>query len=359
MTESAPPLWLRETLAIAREARASDVHISTGLSISLRIDGRLAQCDRMPSGAGEIDEIIAHCFGEEANRRLATDGDATVTYADMNSGYVRIHAFKTGASYSLAIRLLAREIPSLEGLRLPPSASELMQRAHGLIIVAGPTGSGKSTALAAMVDRINGTQSKHIMLIEDPIEYRHASKKCRISQREIGTDTPSFSAALHGALRSDPDVLLVGEMRDRDTMHAALGAAETGHLVLCTMHTGSAAESVDRIVGSFEGAAQIEIRMQLAESLAGVMGLRLLPCARRTGRLAAVEMLIANDAVRAAIREAKTHHLRNVIATGKTCGMQTLEADLSELVQRGDVTYHAACLAADKPEELRMPEPSA
>ena len=207
-----------------------------------------------------------------------------------------------------------------------------------------------------MVDRLNRTLRKHIITIEDPIEYRHESVQCRITQREIGKDTPSFFAALLGSLRSDPDVLLVGEMRDRETMQAALTAAETGHLVLCTMHTGSAAESVDRIVGSFDGAAQVEVRTRLADSLAGVISLRLVPRARGSGRLAAVETLVANDAVRAAIRDAKTHHLRNVIATGRSSGMQTLEAHLSELLGRGDVSYATACLATDRPDELRVSE---
>ncbi len=350
------PLLLRETLRIARDKRASDAHLSAGLPVTLRIDGSLEQIARAPVTAHEIGAIVAHCFAETALRCLEADGDSTVTHSDEQSCLTRIHAFKAGANYALAFRLLAVEIPSLESLRLPAGAAQLIQRNHGLIIVTGPTGSGKSTALAAMVDRLNRTVAKHIITIEDPIEYRHESMQCRISQREIGRDAPSFLAALLGALRSDPDVLLVGEMRDRETMHAALTAAETGHLVLCTMHTGSAAESVDRIVGSFDGAAQIEVRARLAESLAGVVSLRLVPRARGSGRLAAIETLVANDAVRVAIREAKTHHLRNIITTGRSCGMQTLEGHLGELLLRGDVTYATACLATDRPDELPVPE---
>jgi len=350
------PLFLRETLRIAREARASDVHLSAGLPVTLRIDGSFEQIDRTSVSSQDIDDIISHCFAETAVRRLEADGDATVTHCDEQSHFTRIHAFKTLANVALAFRLLALEIPSLESLRLPASAAQLIQRNDGLVIVTGPTGSGKSTALAAMVDRLNRTQSKHIITIEDPIEYRHESMKCRISQREIGRDTPSFLAALLGSLRSDPDVLLVGEMRDRETMHAALTAAETGHLVLCTMHTGGAAESIDRIIGSFDGAAQIEVRTRLAESLAGVVSLRLVHRARGSGRMAAVETLVANDAVRVAIRDGKTHHLRNIIATGRSSGMQTLETHLSELLLRGDITYATACLATDRPDELRVPE---
>ncbi len=351
-----PPLFLRETLHIARDARASDVHLSSGLPIALRVDGNLEQTDHTPVTSHDIGDIVAHCFSETALRRLEADGDATVTHCDEESRFTRVHALKTGTNYAIALRLLALEIPSLESLRLPAVAEQLIQRNHGLIIVSGPTGSGKSTALAAMLDRLNRTSPKHVITIEDPIEYRHESKRCRITQREIGRDTPSFFAALLGSLRSDPDVLLVGEMRERDTMQAALTAAETGHLVLCTMHTGGAAESVDRIVGSFNGAAQIEVRTRLAECLAGVMSLRLLPRARGLGRLAAVETLVANDAVRVAIRDAKTHHLRNIIATGRSCGMQTLEAHLCELLARGDVSYAAAYQATHRPDELRIPE---
>jgi twitching motility protein PilT len=355
MTEPSP-LRLRETLRIAREARASDAHLAAGLPIRLRIDGTLEQSDHLPVHSREIDEIVAYCFAGETMRRLQVEGEATATYSDATSGWTRIHAFKCGGNYALALRLLALEIPTFESACFPAGVAQLMQRNHGLVIVSGPTGSGKSTALAAMVDRMNRSVSKHIITIEDPIEYRHESIKCLISQREIGRDTPRFSAALLGALRSDPDVLLVGEMRDRNTMHVAIGAAETGHLVLCTMHTGSAAESVDRIVGSFEGAAQMEVRTQLSECLAGVISLRLIPRSRGRGRLAAVEILVANDAVRAAIREAKAHHLRNVISTGRNCGMQTLESHLNELLLRGDVSYHSACLATARPDELRVPE---
>jgi twitching motility protein PilT len=355
MTEP-PPLRLMETLRTAREARASDAHLTAGFPIDLRIDGTLEQWDDAPLTSHEIDDIVSYCFVDQTRRRLETAGDATVTYWDQDSGCTRIHAFKSGGNYSLALRLLALEVPTLESLRLPASVEQLTHRNHGLVIVSGPTGSGKSTVLAAMVDRINRTDAKHVITIEDPVEYRHISKKCRISQREIGRDSPHFSDALLGALRSDPDVLLVGEMRDRDTMHAALSAAETGHLVLCTMHTGSAAESVDRIVGSFEGSAQIEVRTQLAESLAGVVSLRLVPRARGSGRLAAVEMLVANDAVRAAVRDARAHQLRNVIATSRSCGMQTLESHLTELLSRGDITYSAASSATDRVDELRAPE---
>lgn len=355
MTEPSP-LRLRETLRMARDAQASDVHMTAGLPVSLRIDGRLEQQNNPPVDASEIENIISYCFTGSTLRSLESEGDATATYSDPGSGRTRIHAFRCGADHVLALRLLAIEIPAFESLGLPLSAAQLMQRHHGLLIVSGPTGSGKSTVLAAMIDRLNRTDAKRVLTIEDPIEYRHESLKCRISQREIGRDAPSFAAALLGALRSDPDVLLVGEMRDRDAMHAALGAAETGHLVLCTMHTGSAAECVDRIVGSFDGAAQLEVRTQLAECLAGVMSLRLIPRARGSGRLAAAEVLIATDAVRAAIRDAKTHHLRNVIATAKNCGMQTLESHLNELVLRGDVSYQAACLATGRTDELRVPE---
>lgn len=353
------PLRLREVLRIARDARASDVHLAAGLPIKLRIDGALVKNDHPPLGSSDIDDIVSCCFTGQTVKMLETTGDATATCGDLHTGRSRIHAYRSGESYALACRLLALEVPTFESLYLPASLAQIVQRNSGLVIITGPTGSGKSTVLAAMADRINRTESKHIITIEDPIEYLHQSMKCLISQREIGRDAPSVSAALVGALRSDPDVLLVGEMRDRDTMHAALNAAETGHLVLCTMHTGCATESVDRIVGSFEGAAQTEVRTQLAESLAAVISLRLVPRARGTGRVAAIEILIGNDAARVAIRDSKTHQLRNVIATSRHCGMRTLESHLSELLLRGDVTYRSAHLAASRPDELRLPETAA
>jgi len=307
----------------------------------------------------EIAEIVTQCLGERARLQLLGTGDATVTYDDPECGIVRIHAYSTRGRTAIALRMLAEEIPPLESLRLPPSAVRLTDRNHGLIAITGPTGSGKSTVLASMIDQINRTRSRHIITIEDPIEYRHKADQCHVSQREIGSDAPTFSDALRGALRSDPDIILVGEMRDHATMRAVLAAAETGHLVLCTMHTGTAPESVDRIIGSFEGAAQAEVRTQLAQTLIGVVCLRLVRRAGRAGRVAAAEVLLGSDAVRAAIRESKAHQLRNIIATSGSCGMQTMEAHLSKLVLQGEIDRDEAFSVTDRREDLQALDRSA
>ncbi len=355
MLESEPPFRLTEVLRMAREMQASDVHLSTGTPLTLRVDGSLEmRSDHLVTGF-QVDEIVAHCFHKKARRQLLTTGDATVAYSDSACGTVRVHAYMVRGTQTLAVRMLATEIPALEDLRLPASAAEFVQQKQGLILITGPTGSGKSTLSAAMIDRINRTQAKHIITIEDPVEYQHNSGRCLVSQREIGKDAATFSSALVGALRSDPDVIFVGEMRDRVTMHGALGAAETGHLVLCTMHTGSASESVDRIIGSFEGAAQAEVRSQLAEALVGIVCLRLVGRARGFGRVLAAEVLLASDAVRSAIRESKVHHLRNIIATSRSSGMQTIEAHLGDLLSRGEITCEAARQASDRPDEIVFP----
>jgi twitching motility protein PilT len=268
-------------------------------------------------------------------------------------GRIRVHAYRTTEGTSLAIRLLAPSIPSLESLHLPPIVSSFADRPHGIVIFAGPTGSGKSTAMAAILDRINRTQARHVITIEDPIEYEHRSNRSVVNQRERGRDVPTYAQAVYGALRSDPDVMLIGEMRDPATMHAALTAAETGHLVLTTLHTGDAAQTVDRIVGVFEGDKQEQIRVQLAQTLVGVVCMRLLPRASGQGRRCAVEVLVANDAVRNIIRDGKTHQIRNIISTSRQTGMQTLEAHLSDLVARREISLDHARLATERPDELR------
>lgn len=353
---SSGPIRLREALRIARAAQASDVHLCAGMPLILRVDGLLEKQIGTVLSRDEIDEIVSYCFEEPKTRHLQRAGDATAAFEDAESGAVRIHGYLASHGCALAVRMLALKIPPLESLDLPAVVENLAQRRNGLVILSGPTGSGKSTALAAIVDRINRTAAKHIITIEEPIEYRHVADKSVISQREVGVDAESFGSAVTGALRSDPDIILLGEMRDRSTMTAALTAAETGHLVLGTMHTGSAAESVDRIVGSFEGAAQDEVRTQLASTLAAVVCVRLVRRKARPGRRIASEVLLATDAVRTAIRESKPHHLRNIIATARSSGMQTLEAHLNELVTRGEISYEAACNATDRFSDLRTAE---
>jgi twitching motility protein PilT len=265
----------------------------------------------------------------------------------------RLHAFKTMRGLRLAFRFLAAEIPTLEALDLPAVITTLAARTSGLIVFTGPTGSGKTTALAALIDRINRTSERVIVTVEDPVEYFHAPLRSVIAHCEIGSDVPDYAAAIRSFMRADPDVILVGEMRDRATMEAVLSAAETGHLVLSTLHTIDAAQTIDRMIDAFASDAQCQIRTQLASTLLAVVSLRLVPLRNGDGRTASAEILIGTDAVRAMIRDGKTHQLRNAIATGRAAGMRTLETSLSDLVVRGTISLEVARLAATRPAEVR------
>lgn len=348
------PVRLGEVLGLARARNASDIHLSAGIPPALRVDGALQMQTTLVPAEDEIAAVAGSLLDDAALRTLEEVGDVTVSWNGDDFGRVRVHAYRSGRGTCLAIRLLALGVPSLESLQLPPIVATLVERSQGLIIFAGPTGSGKSTALAAVIDRINRTQTRHILAIEDPIEYRHESRQSIVTQRELGRDVSSYAQAVHGALRSDPDVLLVGEMRDPVTMHAVLTAAETGHLVFSTLHTGDATQTVDRIIGVFEGAKQEQMRYQLAQTLLAVVCMRLVPRAAGRGRRCAVEILLATDAVRNLIRDGKTHQLRNVISTGRHAGMQTLEAHLSDLIAAQEISIEAARLVTARSEELRF-----
>lgn len=353
MTAALAPVRLSEVLRVARLRNASDVHLCAGVPPVLRVDGALEAQPTLAPSAEEVSAVSAALLDADAYALLAQSGDATITRDLDEVGTIRVHAFRTSQGTSLAIRLLAPAVPSLESLHLPAAVSAFVEKPHGLVIFAGPTGSGKSTSLAAIIDRINRTRARHIITIEDPIEYRHKSDRSVINQREIRRDVHTFAEAIYGALRCDPDVLLVGEMRDPQTMHAALNAAETGHLVLTTLHTGDAPQTVDRIVGIFEGDKQEQIRIQLAQTLLSVVCMRLIPRASGPGRRCAAEVLVATDAVRNLIRDAKTHQLRNIISTSRQGGMQTLEAHLSDLVARREITLEDARTVTDRPDDVR------
>jgi twitching motility protein PilT len=244
-------------------------------------------------------------------------------------------------------------LPTLESLTLPSIIATFAMRPNGLILFTGPTGSGKTTAMAGLIDRMNRTSERVIVTVEDPVEYVHTPVRSLIAHSEIGTDVADYAEALRGLMRADPDVIFVGEMRDRPTMEAALTAAETGHLVLSTLHTNDAAQTVDRIIDAFASDAHAQIRAQLASTLVAIASLRLVPARTGRGRIAAVEVLIGTDAVRAIIRDGKTHQLRNTIATGRAAGMQTLESHLSDLLAHGSIDVHTARTAANRPLEIR------
>lgn len=353
MTSALAPVRLNEVLRVARLNNASDVHLCAGVPPVLRVDGALQPQHTLVPTREEIDALAASLLNGRANQMLDEAGDATITERVDEAGTIRVHAYRTAGGTCLAIRLLAGCIPSLESLQLPGIISTFAQKPHGLVIFAGPTGSGKSTALAALIDLINRTQARHVITIEDPIEYEHSSNRSVVNQRELGRDVRSYAQAVRGALRSDPDVLLVGEMRDAETMHATLTAAETGHLVFSTLHTGDAAQTIDRVVGAFQGERQYQARLQLAQTLIGVVCMRLLPRSGGRGRRSAAEVLVANDAVRNLIRDGKTHQIRNSIATGRQSGMQTLESHLSDLVARREIALDVARRVTGRPDEVR------
>ncbi len=343
---------LRDLMRAARAREASDLHLAGGEPPALRIDGTLLRLDSPALDDGELECIAAALLGETDIERLRALGDADGVIHDDELGTFRVHAFRAGGRVRLALRALSREIPTLEGLGLPLMLQTFAERRAGLALFVGPTGSGKSTALAALIDRINRTAARHIVTLEDPVEYRHRAVRSSIAHRELGRDFFDYPSAIRSALRANPDVIAIGELRDAAVIRAALGAAETGHLVLSTLHTGDASSSVDRIIDAFEPAAQHEARNVLAQALVGIASLRLLP-RELGGRRAAVEILLANDAVRSLIREGRTHQLRNAIVTGRNAGMQTLEAHLTELVVRGEIALETARASAMRPDDIR------
>jgi twitching motility protein PilT len=344
---------LGEVLRMARSRNASDLHICAEHPPVLRVDGALETQGTTAPSLGEIESLATTFLGDRATARLEREGDASAAYRDDELGSFRVHAFRSSSGIALAIRVLAPSVPTLESLHLPAVVASFAEKSNGLVLFAGPTGSGKSTVLAALIDRINRTQAKHILTAEDPIEYRHRSLRSVVSQREVGRDVGSFADAIYGALRSDPDVLLVGEMRDSQTMHAALTAAETGHLVFATLHTGDGPQTIDRIISAFNGDMQEQVRVALAQTLLGAVCLRLVPRTAGRGRRCAAEVLVATDAVRSIVRDGKTHQLRNAIATGRAAGMQTLETHLSDLVMRREISLETAKGYTERPGEIR------
>ena len=344
---------LTELIALARGRGATDLHAGAGDPPSLRVNGRVTPLNVPPLGAAALEAFFEHVATADVPR--PRDGRTPVDVACRNGigAPYRLHAYATMSGLRLAFRFLAAQVPALESLALPDTVAALAVRTNGLIVFTGPTGSGKTTALAALIDRINRTAERVIVTVEDPVEYVHAPVRSVVAHCEAGRDVGDYATAIHGFMRADPDVILIGEMRDRATMAAALSAAETGHLVLTTLHTSDAAQTIDRIIDAFSSSAQDQIRTQLAATLLAVVSLRLVPLRAGDGRIAATEILVGTDAVRAMIREGKTHQVRNAIATGRAAGMRTLEGSLSDLVVRGTISLEAARLAANRPAEVR------
>ena len=342
-----------ELLEIVVQRNASDLHLTSGSEPAIRVNGKLERLEGFsPLLPEQLRQLLYVITSTEQQKELEVKRQIDLSYPLPGVARFRVNIFHQRQSIAGAFRLVPSTIKTLAELGLPNSLYELAAKPRGLVIVTGPTGSGKSTTLAAMVDEINKTRSDHIVTIEDPIEFLHHHKKCVVNQREIGTDATSFGDALRAALRQDPDVILLGEMRDLETIATALTAAETGHLVFATVHTQDAPSAVDRVIDVFPAAQQGQIRVQVASTLQGIVTQNLLPTADGRSRVPACEILIPDDGIRNLIRQGKIEQVYSVMQTGSGKGMQTMEQSLVDLVIRGLVTQEMALSRSSRPQQL-------
>lgn len=341
-------MFLRE----GNEKGASDIHLAPGSPVMFRIDGELVPASDEKIKPFEIEEMIEPLLTEEQKAELKENGELDFAYSIAGFHRVRFNVFRQRGTYAVALRILSFEIPEAKKLGIPPSVVDLTNRKRGLVLVTGPTGSGKSTTLASLIHIISETYAKTIITLEDPIEYLHSHEKSIVNQREVGIDTQSYAGALRAALREDPDIILVGEMRDLDTIATAVTAAETGHLVLSTLHTIGAVPTIERIIDVFPMNQQAQIRLQLATLLEAIISQQLLPTADRKGRVAAFEIMYANSAVRNLIREAKPHQIPSIIQTNKQSGMMMMDDALYELYRTNQITAEDAMTFAQDPSNL-------
>ena len=346
---------LEQLILDARRVKASDIHITEGMPVWYRVHGKLAKSQLQFSGE-ELRALLMGSMDERQKEIFASGRDVDFALEISDGSRQRVNIFRQQHQVAATIRLLNTEIPTLEQLKMPTRLYQMTQQPRGLILVTGPTGSGKSTTLAAMIEHINQNSDRHIITIEDPIEYKYQCKKSLIHQREVGEDVGSFADALRSALREDPDVILVGEMRDYETISAALLAAETGHLVLSTLHTTGAAQTVERIIDACPTGSQNQIRIQLAATLKGIVSQCLIPCGEVDGvaRIAGTELLVATDAILNLIREGKTHQISSMMQAGGNAGMHTLNMDLSRLMRQGYITKERAREYTNNPAELEQ-----
>ncbi|OGY23410.1 MAG: type IV pili twitching motility protein PilT [Candidatus Woykebacteria bacterium RBG_13_40_15] len=343
---------IQQILEEAIRRGASDVHLMAGVYPTLRIDGKLIPITKTPTPTPEyIEKLVLALLLPEQKELLLTNKELDFSFALGEVARFRVNAFYQKGYLSAALRLIPNRIPTLEELHLPSTFGNLTKLRQGLILVAGPTGHGKSTTIASLINKINEEKGVHVVTVEDPIEYVYPSRKALIAQREMHLDTHSWEISLRSVLREDPDVVLIGEMRDYETIESVLTIAETGHLVFATLHTNSAAQTLDRVVGVFPESQQEQVRMQLSNILEAVLSLRLIPAAQ-AGRYPAIEVLLATPAVRNVIREGKTHLIDNIIQTSANVGMSTLESSLAGLIKSNKISLETALSYSLRPQDL-------
>jgi twitching motility protein PilT len=344
---------LIKLLTTGIDRKASDVHLTVGIPPTYRIDGTLVPTLEGCLTPEDTSYMVKQVLGEKRMNKLDETGEIDFSYSISNTGRFRVNAFKQRGSYAMVLRIIPLVIPSMDELGLPKVVNELSKLPRGLILVTGPTGSGKTTTLASMINKINSERKCHIVTLEDPLEYLHHHKKSIVNQREIGSDTENFANGLRGALREDPDVILVGEMRDLETISIAITAAETGHLVLSTLHTNGAAKTMDRVIDVFPPYQQQQIRVQLSAVIEAVISQQLLPRASGKGRVAAHEVMLATPAIRNLIREGKNHQIDTSIQTSASLNMQTMDTALVTLYKKGVITKETAIGQAYNMDEVR------
>ena len=335
------------------DMKGTDLHITVALPPMMRINGNLNSFGDTPLTPEDTADITRQMLNDDQLEILEDKGEVDLSYVVPNLSRFRVNAYKQRSSYCLAIRVIWIKVPTIDELGFPHVFKDLSMKPRGMVLVTGPTGSGKSTTLAAMVNHINTHRRCHVLTLEEPIEYLHRHGESMINQREVGSDTNSFVVALRAALREDPDVILVGEMRDLETIATAITAAETGHLVLSTLHTTGAAQSIDRVIDVFPPYQQQQIRIQLSSVLEGIISQQLLPKADGRGLIAAFEIMIANNAISNLVREGKTHQIQTIIQTGLKSGMRMMDYSLSELVKNGSITREQATIRCVDMEMLK------
>jgi twitching motility protein PilT len=344
---------LSDYLTDAFEAGASDLHITAGLPPMVRVHGQVRPLEYPKLTPNRTRELVYDILSNEQRQRLENTWELDISYSVPHMARFRVNVYFQRGSMGAAFRTIPHEIKSFRDLGLPQAIEDMTDKPRGLVLVTGPTGSGKSTTLASMIDKINETRQEHIMSVEDPIEFLHNHKKCIVNQREVNQDTKSFAQALKHVLRQDPDVILVGEMRDLETIGLAISAAETGHLVFGTLHTQDAPQTVDRIIDVFPSHQQSQVRAQFANAIQGIITQTLIPRRDGKGRAVACEILVPTPGVRNLIREGKNHQIYSAMQTGGKFGMQTMDAALVELVRKGEISREEAEKRSNNPEEMQ------